>query len=90
MAASSAGGADTLIGSEMRLIQPVGPALEISANCSTAWRYVEMVVAVAPALELLQHDTGGNGSQDTSCDPNAIRRVERGLRVASAAPAAWS
>ena len=31
-----------------------------------------------------------NGSHDTSCDPHPTPPIERGSRVASAAPAAWS
>ena len=80
-----------LIGPEVRLIQPVRPALEVSGELLDRVEIRrDRRRGEVTALELLQHDAGDNGSQDTSCDPHATRRIERASRVASAAPAAWS
>ena len=80
-----------LIGPEVRLIQPVGPTLEVSSELLDRVEIRrDRGGSEVTALELLQHDAGDNGSQDTSCDPYATRPIERASRVASAAPAAWS
>ena len=77
-----------LIGPEVCLIEPVRSALEMSGELLDRVQIRrDGGRRVVTTLELLQHDLRGNGSQDTSCDPQRYpvdrARLTRSVRRAS-------
>ena len=80
-----------LVGPEVRLIQPVRPALEVSGELLDRVEIRrDRRGSEVTALELLQHDLATMGHKTPPVTHTLPGRSSAASRVASAAPAAWS